>query len=303
MNQIHQWDLNPEPLQAFRLGIKTVEMRLYDEKRQKLRLGDFIRFKNTINPKDTLLVQVQGLQRFPNFKDLYAVYRPEEIGYRPDEHPDYHDMSRYYSEEQIKTYGAYAIKVAVVPEQSGSPILFTDRLVLRPYVMSDSLMMYRNWCHDPEVACWLSWPPHQSSEVTAQFIAHRILQYPLAHIWGITYEGELIGSIDEVRVVDGKPEIGYCLSKRFWGRGFMSEAFHAVLLYFFKDLKVEGMVMSALSDNVRSRRVIEKQGFHFVKMNPHYEFPLKKEVHEVAEYALTRAEFLAIEKSASTANK
>jgi ribosomal-protein-alanine N-acetyltransferase len=103
--------------------------------------------------------------------------------------------------------------------------------------------------------------------------------------------------------MDGKPEIGYCLSKRFWGRGFMSEAFHAVLLYFFKDLKVEGMVMSALSDNVRSRRVIEKQGFHFVKMNPHYEFPLKKEVHEVAEYALTRAEFLAIEKSASTANK
>jgi ribosomal-protein-alanine N-acetyltransferase len=303
MNRIHDWDLNPEPLLAFRSGIKTIEMRLFDEKRQALRLGDFIRFKSTVDPKDTLLVQVQGLKRFPSFKEIYEAYAPEEIGYRNGEHSDYHDMSRYYSEEQIKTYGAYAIQVIPVEAQAGSPILFTERLALRPYMMGDAKMMYANWCHHPNVSKWLSWNPHESPEVTVQFLAHEIRQYPSAHKWGITYQGELIGSIDEVRVQDGVPELGYVLSERFWGQGFMSEAFHAVLLYYFETLKVPAMSMSALSDNVRSRRVIEKQGFHFVKMNPHYPFPLKNEVHEVAEYRLSREEFLAFQISASIGNK
>jgi ASC-1-like (ASCH) protein len=44
MNTIHDWDLNPSPLQAFRQSNKSVELRLFDEKRRQLKLGDLIRF-------------------------------------------------------------------------------------------------------------------------------------------------------------------------------------------------------------------------------------------------------------------
>ena len=91
MNTIHDWDLNPSPLQAFRQGYKSVELRLFDEKRRQLKLGDLIRFKSTENPNDALLVQVVGLTRFPSFKEVYAAYRPEEIGYPAGSQPSYHE--------------------------------------------------------------------------------------------------------------------------------------------------------------------------------------------------------------------
>ena len=60
-------------------------------------------------------------------------------------------------------------------------------------------------------------------------------------------------------------EIGYVLSKAYWGRGIMPEAVNAVMGYCFDTLKLDALTAGHFTDNAQSRRVIEKCGFTFVK--------------------------------------
>ena len=49
---------------------------------------------------------------------------------------------------------------------SGSQVLYTPRLVLRPYRSGDEQMAYANWLSDPIVASFLSWNAHASVDVS-----------------------------------------------------------------------------------------------------------------------------------------
>lgn len=59
----HQLTLATEPFNAITSGNKTIESRLYDEKRQKIQIGDQIIFTNRDNPSQTAAVKVIGLLR------------------------------------------------------------------------------------------------------------------------------------------------------------------------------------------------------------------------------------------------
>lgn len=173
--------------------------------------------------------------------------------------------------------------------------LFTKRLLLRPYEEGDAESMYRNWCHDEEVTKYLTWLPHESLEVTKKRLEY-LLVYQTGerhYEWVISLEGEAIGSID---VVDNLPdqgcEIGYCLAKRYWDRGLMSEAFHAVLAFLFYQAGYDYVLMRAMKENVPSRRVIAKQHFHY-EHDEEMEMPLKKKTVVVAVYTLRKEEFLS----------
>ena len=72
--------LNPAPFGLIRDGKKTIELRLYDEKRRKLQIGDGILFENTDAP-ELLLVRVTGLRVFASFDDLYQALPLEACGY------------------------------------------------------------------------------------------------------------------------------------------------------------------------------------------------------------------------------
>ena len=50
---IHNMHLHPEPLEKIRAGHKTIEFRLYDEKRQRIQIGDKIVFTNAGDKSDT----------------------------------------------------------------------------------------------------------------------------------------------------------------------------------------------------------------------------------------------------------
>ena len=102
--------LHSGPFQAIASGRKTVEMRLNDERRQNLRVGDFIRFENK-DTHETILCEVLELAHFPSFKELYEAYTPIEIGYLEGEEVHYEDMYLYYPRERIETYGALAIRL------------------------------------------------------------------------------------------------------------------------------------------------------------------------------------------------
>ena len=63
----HFMKLNPAPMKMFQLGHKTIELRLYDEKRKKISVGDKIIFINIQDVTDILSVIVEDLFVFDSF--------------------------------------------------------------------------------------------------------------------------------------------------------------------------------------------------------------------------------------------
>lgn len=76
----HQLKLATEPFDAIVSGKKTIESRLYDEKRQKIQLGDEIVFTNRDKPGQTATVKVVGLLRYQTFHDLFIRNNPAKFG-------------------------------------------------------------------------------------------------------------------------------------------------------------------------------------------------------------------------------
>ena len=88
-------------------------MRLYDEKRKNIEIGDLIRFTNNQND-EKLTVEVVNLYRFDNFEQLYNNFDKERLGYLSNEKADFHDMEEYYSIDKIKEYGVLAIEIKLI---------------------------------------------------------------------------------------------------------------------------------------------------------------------------------------------
>ena len=76
----HQLKLATEPFEAIVSGKKTIESRLYDEKRQKIQLGDEVTFTNRENTSQTVTVRVVGLLRYQTFHDLFIHNNPAKFG-------------------------------------------------------------------------------------------------------------------------------------------------------------------------------------------------------------------------------
>ena len=170
--------------------------------------------------------------------------------------------------------------------------LVTDRLILRKVKLSDIEPMFNNWANDPEVTKYVTWLPHQSIEVTRYVINEWIKQEddPKTIRYMITIKGsdEPIGSIDVVDYIDGAPEIGYCLSKKYWNKGYMTEACRALVKYLF-DIGFTKVVIEADVRNIGSNRVIEKCGFKFThKEDKEHSSPLKPEPITVNWYEITK---------------
>lgn len=113
---IHKMKLQNKPFQMIKLGIKTIEMRLYDEKRKNILVGDGIQFTN-IDTEEQILVEVLSLNIFNDFEEVYNNYRKEELGYKREETANYLDMEKYYNEEEIRKYGVVAIEIKLLDKE------------------------------------------------------------------------------------------------------------------------------------------------------------------------------------------
>jgi ASC-1-like (ASCH) protein len=109
-------NLNPQPFEMIARGMKTIELRLLDEKRKKIAVGDVLVFTNTADPELQLRCIVRKLHRFANFAELYAALPLDRCGYLPDELVDARpeDMDIYYPPEKQQQYGVVGIEIASV---------------------------------------------------------------------------------------------------------------------------------------------------------------------------------------------
>jgi len=148
----------------------------------------------------------------------------------------------------------------------GTQRIETDRLVLRPFTVGDTQGMYRNWASDPEVTRFLTWPAHANCDVTRMVLSDWAARYADGGYfnWAIEWKenSSVIGSIAVVKLNEETEaaDLGYCMSRAFWGRGIMPEALKAVIGYLFDNAGLNRIAACHDANNPKSGRVMEKAG-------------------------------------------
>lgn len=107
---MHRMNLWNDSFEAIKDGWKTIEMRLNDEKRSQIIIGDEIEFTN-IKTNEALICKVTNLFKYKNFDELYNNHNKISIGYTKDESANPDDMLMYYAKEDIERYGVLGIEL------------------------------------------------------------------------------------------------------------------------------------------------------------------------------------------------
>ena len=151
----------------------------------------------------------------------------------------------------------------------GTITIETERLTLRAFIPEDAEPAYRNWCSDPEVTKYLTWKPHESVEATKALISLWIDKSaePDFYQWAIVLKeiGEPIGSISVVgmREIINQVEIGYCIGRKWWHRGLVTEAFSALIPFLFEEVGVNRIAAKHDPNNPHSGAVMRKCGLTY----------------------------------------
>lgn len=157
-----------------------------------------------------------------------------------------------------------------VPIDITNVTLKSSRLILRPWRKTDVEDFYE-YAHVDGVGQMAGWIPHRNKEeseaILDEFIAGK-------NELALECDGKVIGSLGireykeqvypELAELRGC-EIGYVLSKDYWGQGLMPEAVQTLIRYLFCVLQLDFIMVAHYVYNVQSKRVIEKCGFTYIK--------------------------------------
>ena len=151
-------------------------------------------------------------------------------------------------------------------------IIETKRLIIRPWKNED-LNDFYEYASVDGVGQMAGWNPHKSKE-ESQEILKLFIEDRNVFSLELKANRKVIGSIglEKIGIDLGElytslrgREIGYVLSKEYWGQGLMPEAVMRVIDYCYKDLNCEFLQCSHAVENEQSKRVIEKVGFQYVQ--------------------------------------
>jgi ASC-1-like (ASCH) protein len=115
----HELRLHPRPFEKIKAGIKTIEMRLWDDKRRLISIGDTLIFYKRPDLLETLTCTITALHLFPNFTAMCQVLPLDKMGYEGaslaawKNHQD-PGMGDYYSAEEEALWGAVGIEFEVI---------------------------------------------------------------------------------------------------------------------------------------------------------------------------------------------
>jgi len=117
--KIHEMKLNEKPFEDVLQGKKTVELRLNDEKRQLIEVGDFISFsmrtEEGVDPFKLIVAEVVALHRYASFAELLATDLKDKSGFSAlSVEEATQKMREYYTEEEEQKYGVLGIELEVI---------------------------------------------------------------------------------------------------------------------------------------------------------------------------------------------
>ena len=112
----HYMKLLEGPFERIKSGEKTIEIRLFDQKRSVINLGDTIKFSKLPELKEKFNVKVVALLRYNSFKNLITDFGMEHYGYSQDYPVNDFLKSIYtiYSLEKEQQYGVLGIKIEML---------------------------------------------------------------------------------------------------------------------------------------------------------------------------------------------
>ena len=108
---IHKMKLVDFAFKAMKNKEKDIEVRLNDEKRQKINPGDIIEFEH-IDTKEILKAEVIKLHKYKTFKELFNQFDKKRIGIKPEE--DANIMNNFYTKEDQNKYEALGIEIKLI---------------------------------------------------------------------------------------------------------------------------------------------------------------------------------------------
>ena len=154
-------------------------------------------------------------------------------------------------------------------------ILESERLLFRDHEPSD-LEAYCTMEADPEVRRYVGGAPRPREEAERRF--RKGLKRPASDrvaMWATFYKpaGAYIGRSGVYPhfgpaggVIDGEGSLAFYLARAYWGRGLATEAGRAFVDFGFHELGLSRIVTAVQVGNDGSVRVLEKLGFHLVRM-------------------------------------
>ena len=149
-------------------------------------------------------------------------------------------------------------------------LIETSRLILRPWLASDAESLF-SLASDSEIGPAAGWLPHESVEESAKII-ETVFAAPETYAVVLKEGGALVGCVGfnagdaaSMPLSDGELELGYWIGRPFWGRGYAVEAARALVERGFDELKLCGIHAAYFDGNERSRRVLDKLGFSFMR--------------------------------------
>jgi [ribosomal protein S5]-alanine N-acetyltransferase len=151
----------------------------------------------------------------------------------------------------------------------GTVLLETNRLILRPFCLTDAEDMHRNWASNPNVTKFLGWPLHDSPKDSEKIIADWIENYKDVRYyeWCIEYKGnhQAVGSIGVVNRNENTKsvEIGYCIGEDYWFQGITAEALREIVRFLFEEVGVNRIEARHDTKNPNSGKVMKKAGLRY----------------------------------------
>lgn len=175
------------------------------------------------------------------------------------------------------------------------PVITTERLVLRKMVATDSKDMLE-YFSDEQVMKFYGLSPFESEQDALDEINwyDRIFETDQGIRWALqTNEGKIIGScgFHNWDQRHHRAEMGYELSRDYWGQGLMSEVLTAVIDYGFNTLSLNRIQALVEPENAQSLRLLEKAGFRQEGILSQYEFTLGK-YDDLYMCALVKSEYI-----------
>jgi RimJ/RimL family protein N-acetyltransferase len=143
------------------------------------------------------------------------------------------------------------------------PVLETKRLALRAPRLKDAKTV-AVLANDRRIAEDTTRIPHPYKRSDAESFVATANKTGAETVFLITLrDGAVIGACGVSNTEDDVPELGYWLGVPYWGKGYATEAAHAVIDYAFTELEYDGLQSGARVTNPASRRVLEKCGFQW----------------------------------------
>ena len=176
---------------------------------------------------------------------------------------------------------------------SSNDIIQTPNLMLRKFAYSDIDDMLKNWISDNDVQS-----KYGESVFTEKVDVEELLdKWALQYRWAIIYNStnENIGHISFCRLYEevNTGEVEYCLGKKHWGKGLITEALEKFISYTFRNTTITKIEAFHRIENPASGRVLQKVGMMVVDNILRFSDKEKAPNGDVC-YAITKERFLAL---------